>query len=151
MSFTYEKSKTWRWIVASSRASTRVFVAFAGLCVVMPWAMGHAIKWATDRNTENLQRDLLRSGREDSLAIARVNKERLEQLLREIERKDSIEDRYAAALRGETLTGPPDARVRGGGGTTLRPLPAHKASLPLNSDTATAAEASTATAASTSG
>ncbi|KAJ7515716.1 hypothetical protein O6H91_22G024700 [Diphasiastrum complanatum] len=145
MSFTYEKSKTWRWIVASSRASTRFFAAFAGLCVVMPWATGHAIKWATDRNTENLQRDLLRSGRghgrENSVAITRVNKERLEPLLREIERKDSIEDRYAATFRGETLTGP----------QMQEPLPTHKRSSPLNSDTATAAEASTATAASTSG
>lgn len=41
-------------------------------------------------------------------------------MLGEIQRKESIEDRYAAALRGETLTGTPEHRVRGGGGTTMQ-------------------------------
>jgi hypothetical protein len=54
--------------------------------------------------------------------MARVNKERLGQLLKEIKSKENTEDRYAAALRGETLTGTPGARVRGGGGTSWRPL-----------------------------
>jgi hypothetical protein len=49
-----------------------------------------------------------------------VNKERLGQLLGEIQRKENTEDRYAAALRGETLTGPPGARVRGGAGTSMQ-------------------------------
>ena len=52
--------------------------------------------------------------------MGRVNKERLGQMLGEIQRKESIEDRYAAALRGETLTGTPEHRVRGGGGTTMQ-------------------------------
>lgn len=51
--------------------------------------------------------------------VGRVNKERLGQLLGEIQRKENTEDRYAAALRGETLTGPPGARVRGGAGTSM--------------------------------
>lgn len=53
--------------------------------------------------------------------VGRVNKERLGQLLGEIQRKENTEDRYAAALRGETLTGPPGARVRGGAGTSMPP------------------------------
>eukprot|EP00249_Psilotum_nudum_P010698 c22705_g1_i2 orf=479-1057(-) len=54
--------------------------------------------------------------------MARVNKERLGQLLHEVQCKENIEDRYAAALRGETLTGTPDNRIRGGG-TSLQPIP----------------------------
>lgn len=54
--------------------------------------------------------------------MSRVNKERLGQLLGEIQRHENIDDRYRAALRGETLTGTPGARIRGGGGTSL-PLP----------------------------
>lgn len=47
--------------------------------------------------------------------MGKVNKERLGQFLQEIQRKENTEDRYAAALRGETLTGTPEARIRGGG------------------------------------
>ena len=54
--------------------------------------------------------------------MARVNKERLGQFLKEIKSKENTEDRYVAALRGETLTGTPGARVRGGGGTSWKPL-----------------------------
>lgn len=53
--------------------------------------------------------------------MSRVNKERLGQLLGEIQRHENIDDRYRAALRGETLTGVPGARIRGGG--TSLPLP----------------------------
>ncbi len=53
-------------------------------------------------------------------AVGRVNKERLQQLLHEIQNKEDTEDRYAAALRGETLTGTPGARIRGGGGTSMQ-------------------------------
>lgn len=42
--------------------------------------------------------------------IGKVNTARLGQMLEEIERKENTEDRYAAALRGETLLGPPNAR-----------------------------------------
>ena len=55
--------------------------------------------------------------------MSRVNKERLGQLLGEVQRHENIDDRYRAALRGETLTGTPDARIRGGGGTSLPRAP----------------------------
>ncbi len=58
--------------------------------------------------------------RGDLQAVGRVNKERLQQLLHEIQHKEDTEDRYAAALRGETLTGTPGARIRGGGGTSMQ-------------------------------
>ncbi len=53
-------------------------------------------------------------------AVGRVNKERLQQLLYEIEHKEDTEGRYAAILRGETLTGTSGTRIRGGGRTSLQ-------------------------------
>lgn len=55
--------------------------------------------------------------------MGRVNKDRLGQYLGEIQRKENTEDRYSAALRGETLTGAPGARVRGGAGASTSAAP----------------------------
>ncbi|KAL2630602.1 hypothetical protein R1flu_015288 [Riccia fluitans] len=77
---------------------------------------------ATSYNDDTLEKELLKRGREDSLVMGRVNKERLAQLLGEIQRKENTEDRYKAALRGETLTGTPEARIRGGGGSSVAPV-----------------------------
>eukprot|EP00249_Psilotum_nudum_P010699 c22705_g1_i3 orf=479-976(-) len=122
MSYLYEKSSTWRWIVASSKRSRSFFFAFAGLCFVFPVGLGYATMWATNSNNKRLQEELSKRGRADGFVMARVNKERLGQLLHEVQCKENIEDRYAAALRGETLTGTPDNRIRGGG-TSLQPIP----------------------------
>ncbi|CAM6106417.1 unnamed protein product [Calypogeia fissa] len=120
MSWLWEKSPGWRWIVASGRASRGFTVAFAGVCFLVPWVIGHGVMSTTNYNNEQLQTELLKRGRDrDSLIVGRVNKERLAQFLGEIQRKEDIEDRYKAALRGETLTGTPEARIRGGGGTSL--------------------------------
>ncbi|OAE31260.1 hypothetical protein AXG93_1962s1170 [Marchantia polymorpha subsp. ruderalis] len=115
MSYLYEKSPVWRWIVASGRSSRSFMVAFSGLCLFLPIALGQMTMSATSYNDEELQKQLLKRGRDDSLVMGRVNKERLGQLLGEIQRKEDTEDRYKAALRGETLTGTPEARIRGGG------------------------------------
>lgn len=53
--------------------------------------------------------------------MGRVNKERLGQYLGGIQRKENTEDRFSAALRGETLAGPPDARVIAGAATISMP------------------------------
>ncbi|CAM6021245.1 unnamed protein product [Sphagnum balticum] len=120
MSFLFEKSATWRWIVASSKASKAFYATFAGVCLVVPWMLGHAVMSTTNRSQLELNEELRRRARDDSLAVGRVNKERLQQLLHEIQHKEDTEDRYAAALRGETLTGTPGARIRGGGGTSMQ-------------------------------
>ncbi|KAG6554707.1 hypothetical protein Mapa_003726 [Marchantia paleacea] len=121
MSYLYEKSQFWRWIVASGRSSRSFMVAFSGICLFVPIAVGQLTMSATSYNNEDLHRELLKRGRDDSLVMSRVNKERLGQLLGEIQRKEDTEDRYKAALRGETLTGTPEARIRGGGGSSLAP------------------------------
>jgi hypothetical protein len=53
-------------------------------------------------------------------AVGRVNKERLQQLLYEIEHKEDTEGRYAAILRGETLAGTSGTHIGGGGRTSLQ-------------------------------
>lgn len=44
--------------------------------------------------------------------MGRVNKERLAEYLGELQRKENTNDRYVAALRGETLTRKPYVRIQ---------------------------------------
>lgn len=119
MSFLWEKSGTWRWVVMNSKYNKGFFLAFTSLCFVGSWALGEAVMRTTNLTQTELDEELRKRSRSDSMMVGRVNKERLGQLLGEIQRKENTEDRYAAALRGETLTGPPGARVRGGAGTSM--------------------------------
>jgi len=105
----------------NSKYNKGFFFAFTGLCFMSSWALGEAVMRTTNLSQTELDEELRKRGRSDSMIVGRVNKERLGQLLGEIQRKENTEDRYAAALRGETLTGPPGARVRGGAGTSMPP------------------------------
>lgn len=44
--------------------------------------------------------------------MGQVNRERLAEYLGELQRKEDTNDRYVAALRGETLTRNPHARIQ---------------------------------------
>ena len=44
--------------------------------------------------------------------MGEVNKERLAEYLAELQRKEDTNDRYVAALRGETLTRKPYVRIQ---------------------------------------
>lgn len=44
--------------------------------------------------------------------MGQVNKERLAEYLGELQRKENTDDRYVAALRGETLTRKPYVRIQ---------------------------------------
>lgn len=44
--------------------------------------------------------------------MGQVNKERLAEYLGELQRKENTNDRYVAALRGETLTRKPYQRIQ---------------------------------------
>ena len=44
--------------------------------------------------------------------MGQVNKERLAEYLGELQRKENTNDRYVAALRGETLTRKPYVRIQ---------------------------------------
>eukprot|EP00897_Mesotaenium_endlicherianum_P000613 jgi/Mesen1/10552/ME000083S10054 len=122
MSLLFEKSRTWRFIVAKSRESRGFFFAFSAVCVGVPLVLGAAVMAATNPGGESAEKrhqQLLSRGRSDASVMGEVNKDRLGQFLMEIHSKQNTEDRYAAALRGETLTGSPEARVRGGGGSSI--------------------------------
>ncbi len=69
MSFLYEKSATWRWIVASSKASKAFYATFAGVCLVVPWMLGHAVMSTTNRSQLELNEELRRRARDDSLVL----------------------------------------------------------------------------------
>jgi hypothetical protein len=118
MALLWEKSRTWRKIVALSKASPTFFAGFTVASLGAAGALAYAIQKATDRNTDEFREELMKRSRKDAVMVNAANKERLGQLLKEIQQKDDFEDRYKAALNGETLTGTPDARVRGGSGTS---------------------------------
>lgn len=48
----------------------------------------------------------------DDQMMGRVNQERLAEYLGELKRKEDTNDRYVAALRGETLTRKPYVRIQ---------------------------------------
>ncbi|XP_047317955.1 uncharacterized protein LOC124921350 [Impatiens glandulifera] len=109
MSFLWEKSGTWRWIVRKTRDSTPFFVTFATICGVIPGFIGYQVMQFTNSRNEQLEAELRRNARPDSLIMGKVNKERLAEYLGELQRKENTNDRYVAALRGETLTRNPYA------------------------------------------
>eukprot|EP01018_Ginkgo_biloba_P030786 Gb_38967 [translate_table: standard] len=112
MSFLFEKSATWRWIVRSSRASKPFFYTFATICGVIPGVIGYGVMQFTNVSSDKLAAELSKNAREESLMMAKVNKDRLAEFLGELERKENTEDRYVAALRGETLTRNPYVRIQ---------------------------------------
>jgi hypothetical protein len=69
MSFLFEKSATWRWIVASSKTSKAFYATFAGVCLVVPWVLGHAVMSTTNRSQLELNEELRRRARDDSLVL----------------------------------------------------------------------------------
>ncbi|OVA06163.1 hypothetical protein BVC80_8865g22 [Macleaya cordata] len=102
----WEKSETWRWIVRKTRDSRPFFIAFATVCGVVPGVIGYFweildgiivfLEKLTDRDQ----------------MMGQVNRERLAEYLGELQRKENTNDRYVAALRGETLTRNPYVRIQ---------------------------------------
>ncbi|GBG68300.1 hypothetical protein CBR_g2846 [Chara braunii] len=121
MAWVYEKSATWRWLVARSKASRLFYTTFAAACIGVPCAAGVMLMSLsnTQDKATRLRNQMGTRGSSDAQLMGRVNSGRLNQLLSEIRNKEDTEDRYVAALRGETLTGTPQERVRGGGGTSM--------------------------------
>ncbi|KAI3496594.1 hypothetical protein L1887_38959 [Cichorium endivia] len=112
MSFLWEKSSSWRWIVRQTRDSKPFFFAFATVCGVVPGAIGYCVMQLTNSSNEQLESELRRNARPDTLMMGRVNKERLGEYLGELQRKEDTNDRYVAALKGETLTRKPYIRIQ---------------------------------------
>ncbi|GMN60715.1 hypothetical protein TIFTF001_029812 [Ficus carica] len=112
MSILWEKSETWRWIVRKSRDSKPFFLAFATVCGVVPGVIGYCVMQFTNSRSEHLEAQLRSKARPDSLMMGQVNRERLAEFLGELQRKEDTNDRYVAALRGETLTRRPYERIQ---------------------------------------
>ncbi|MCO5600879.1 hypothetical protein L7F22_054996 [Adiantum nelumboides] len=123
MSFLYEKSSTWRWIVASCKESKTFSLSFSAVCVGGSMALGYATMYATSYNDDRLRERL--SKNVDTQMMSKVNNDMLGQLLSDVKNKESMDERYAAAVRGKILTGPPDSRVESHGRTSQRALPQH--------------------------
>ncbi|RYR68362.1 hypothetical protein Ahy_A03g014857 [Arachis hypogaea] len=88
----------WRWIVRRTRESKPFFLAFATVCGVVPGVIGYGVMQATNTRNEQLESHLRRK--------------RLAEYLGELQRKENTNDRYVAALRGETLTRKPYVRIQ---------------------------------------
>uniref|UniRef100_A0A6M2EBQ7 Uncharacterized protein n=1 Tax=Populus davidiana TaxID=266767 RepID=A0A6M2EBQ7_9ROSI len=112
MSILWEKSEAWRWIVRKTRDSKPFFFAFATVCGVVPGVIGYFVMQTTNSRNPELEARLRQNARPDSLMMGKVNRERLAEYLGELQRKEDTNDRYVAALRGETFTRNPYARIQ---------------------------------------
>ncbi|KAK9266665.1 hypothetical protein L1049_001093 [Liquidambar formosana] len=112
MSILWEKSGTWRWIVRQTRDSKPFFLAFATICGVVPGVIGYGVMQLTNSRNEQLEARLRQNARPESVMMGKVNQERLAEFLGELQRKEDTNDRYVAALRGETLTRKPYVRIQ---------------------------------------
>ncbi|XP_009363321.2 uncharacterized protein LOC103953306 [Pyrus x bretschneideri] len=102
----------WRWIVNKTRDSTPFFLAFATVCGVVPGVIGYFVMQTTNSGNQQLEAELRRNARPESMRMGQVNKERLAEFLGELQRKENTNDRYVAALKGETLTRNPYVRIQ---------------------------------------
>uniref|UniRef100_A0A6N2NBM9 Uncharacterized protein n=1 Tax=Salix viminalis TaxID=40686 RepID=A0A6N2NBM9_SALVM len=112
MSILWEKSEAWRWIVRKTRDSKPFFFTFATVCGVVPGVIGYFVMQTTNSSNPELEARLRQNARPDSLMMGRVNRERLAEYLGELQRKEDTNDRYVAALRGETFTRNPYVRIQ---------------------------------------
>ncbi|XVF89356.1 hypothetical protein PTKIN_Ptkin19aG0123800 [Pterospermum kingtungense] len=118
MSILWEKSETWRWLVRRTRDSKPFFFTFAALCGIVPGVIGYCVMQVTNSTNSQLEDHLRQNARPETLMMGKVNQERLAEYLGELKRKEDTNDRYVAALRGETLTRTPYQRIQ--------PIPKHQ-------------------------
>ncbi|XP_006647287.1 uncharacterized protein LOC102714806 [Oryza brachyantha] len=104
MSILWEKSAGWRWLVRRTRDSKPFFFTFAALCGVVPGVVGYGVMQLTSSRNEQLEARLRSTARPETTMMGQVNRERLAEFLGELQRKEDTNDRYVAALKGETLT-----------------------------------------------
>ncbi|CAN6689118.1 unnamed protein product [Malus baccata var. baccata] len=115
MSILWEKSGTWRCIVNKTRDSKPFFWPSP------PSAASFRALLATSlcrRPTPETNSSRPSSAATPDLnpwcdsRMGQVNKERLAEFLGELQRKENTNDRYVAALKGETLTRNPYVRIQ---------------------------------------
>ncbi|DBA94988.1 TPA: hypothetical protein ACH3X1_002511 [Trebouxia sp. C0004] len=108
MAWVFEKSPTWRRIVAKTKESPSFYAGFAAACFVVPYGLGKAVMWATNPEVARkrdmaLQAELKGRQTYHHESLAKANRQRLAVLLGEVQSGKHSEDRYEAALRGESL------------------------------------------------
>ncbi|CAA7062087.1 unnamed protein product [Microthlaspi erraticum] len=103
---------TWRWLVMKTRDSRSFFFTFATFCGVIPGIIGYGVMQVTNSTNPELEARLRKSARPDTVMMGKVNQERLAEYLGELKQKQDTNDRYVAALRGETLTRKPYQRIQ---------------------------------------
>ncbi|XP_057474516.1 uncharacterized protein LOC130762717 isoform X2 [Actinidia eriantha] len=69
MSILWEKSETWRWIVRKTRDSKPFFLVFATVCGVVPGVIGYGVMQITNSRNQQLEDQLRRNARPDSLIL----------------------------------------------------------------------------------
>jgi len=112
MSILFEKSEAWRWLVRRTKESKPFFLAFATICGVVPGVIGYGVMQVTNTRNPELEARLRQNARPETVMMGKVNQERLAEFLGELQRKEDTNDRYVAALRGETLTRKPYVRIQ---------------------------------------
>ncbi|KAK9909489.1 hypothetical protein WJX75_003089 [Coccomyxa subellipsoidea] len=104
MSWIWEKSATWRKLVAVTKHSPAAMATFTVAMFVVPYALGKVVMSGTNPEKESgLERQLRSRATLEHKMLAKANRERLAVLLSETEKGDAGSTRYAAALRGESL------------------------------------------------
>lgn len=73
MSYLWEKSGTWRWIVINSKQSKGFFLGFTSLCLMGSWVLGEAVMSATNLSPSQLDEELRKRGREDSMVHVSIS------------------------------------------------------------------------------
>ncbi|KAK8954301.1 hypothetical protein KSP39_PZI002311 [Platanthera zijinensis] len=113
MSALWEKSSTWRWLVRKTRDSKRFFFVFATMCGVVPAVIGYGVMQITNSRNEQLEAQLRKTARPESLGMFAVNPERVNILLGDIEGKLFRALRYVGGFKGSSAR-LPSVRILGG-------------------------------------
>ena len=69
MSFLWEKSQTWRWLVTKTRDSKPFFLTFATVCGVIPGIIGYCVMQVTSSSNPELEAKLRQSARPELTVI----------------------------------------------------------------------------------
>lgn len=103
MAWIFEKSPLWRSIVARTRESPVFYAGFGVACFAVPYALGKVVMWGTNPDVDPVREELLRRRQTvHNQVMAKANRERLAVLLGEIQERQPGDQRYAAALNGES-------------------------------------------------
>lgn len=98
------RSRTWKAIIALSKASPTFFVGFSAATLGVSYALATLTQMGTNPVDDKKKEEMLRrKGGLTHRTMAQVNKDRLQLLLDEVRDRKGGNERYAKALNGESL------------------------------------------------